>query len=143
MKSGTIFAWKSLMSSTCRGLRRWESFCRSPSHFVTNVVHNPFSYPLAYSLVVLPLMIPHWLLFSNKSVPSAAIFFGDTMLNLAGAIDVLLFLIVRPHIPLLTSTEEPGEPNVELTNPSASSTIYPDMFNDKHSPQPTGFRAPG
>ena len=140
MKSGTNFAWKSPMSSTRRGLRRWESFCRSPIHFLANVVHNLLSYPLAYSLVVLPLMIPHWLLFSNKSVPSAAIFFGDIMLNLSGAIDVLLFLIVRPHILLFTSPEEPGEPNVELANPSASSTIFPDMVNDKQSPQPTGTR---
>ncbi len=37
--------------------------------------HNYFSYPLAYSLVVLPLSVARWSLDNHKDVPSAAFFF--------------------------------------------------------------------
>ncbi|KAH8979961.1 hypothetical protein EDB92DRAFT_1762632, partial [Lactarius akahatsu] len=55
-------------------------------------------YPLAYTLVVIPLSVARWLLFSHKSVPSVTTFFGLTMFNLSGAINVLLFLTVRPRL---------------------------------------------
>lgn len=95
-------------------------------------------YPLAYSLVVIPLSVSRWLLFSHKNVPSAATFFGIIMFNLSGAINVLLFLIVRPHLLLFTSPEELGEPNLELANLNTGSVTFPDMANYEHSPQPTG-----
>ncbi|KAH9052532.1 hypothetical protein EDB87DRAFT_1722850 [Lactarius vividus] len=62
-------------------------------------------YPLAYSLMVIPLSVSRWLHFGHKSVPSAATFFGLMMFNLSGAINVLLFLIVRPHLLLFTPPE--------------------------------------
>ncbi|KAN0127158.1 hypothetical protein V8E53_015028 [Lactarius tabidus] len=95
-------------------------------------------YPLAYSVAVIPLSVSRWLLFSHKNVPSAAIFFGNIMLNLSGAIDALLFLIVRPHLLLFTPPEELGEPNVELAKLNTGSAIYPDMVNYEQSLEPTG-----
>ena len=50
-------------------------------------------YPLAYSFVVLPISIARWSLISHKKVALAAMFFGNTVYNLSGAINVLLFLI--------------------------------------------------
>ncbi|KAH8992971.1 hypothetical protein EDB92DRAFT_519363 [Lactarius akahatsu] len=91
-------------------------------------------YPLAYSLVVIPLSISRWLLFSHKDVPSAAIFFGDIMFSLSGAINVLLFLTVRPHLLLFTPPNELGESSVE---PDISTTIFLDMTKHKRSPQVT------
>ncbi|KAH9052528.1 hypothetical protein EDB87DRAFT_1570446 [Lactarius vividus] len=63
-------------------------------------------YPLAYTLMVIPLSVARWLHFGHKSVPSAATFFGLTMFHLSGAINVLLFLIVRPRLLLFTPPEE-------------------------------------
>ena len=61
------------------------------------------------------------------------------MFNLSGAINVLLFLNLRPHLLLFTPLEELGESKVELTNLSIDSAIFPaDMVNYNHSPQPTG-----
>ncbi|KAH9014344.1 hypothetical protein EDB85DRAFT_2123676, partial [Lactarius pseudohatsudake] len=60
------------------------------------------NYPLAYTLVVIPLSVARWLLFSHKRVPSATTFFGLTMFNLSGAINVALFLTVRPRLLLFT-----------------------------------------
>ncbi|KAH9015979.1 hypothetical protein EDB84DRAFT_756844 [Lactarius hengduanensis] len=65
-------------------------------------------YPLAYTLMVIPLSVARWLLFNHKKVPSAATFFGIIMFHLSGAINVLLFLIVRPRLLLFTPPEKLG-----------------------------------
>ncbi|KAN0105265.1 hypothetical protein V8E52_011204 [Russula decolorans] len=95
-------------------------------------------YPLAYSLVVLPLSISRWLQFSNHNVSSAATFFGVTMFNLSGAINVLLFLVVRPQLLLFPRPEELAEPDMELAPPQGtSSAIFSDIAKFQHSPEPT------
>jgi len=90
-------------------------------------------YPLAYSLMVLPLSIARWSLFNHKNVPSAVTFFAVSMFNLSGAINVLL-LIVRPQLLLFSPPEEFGESE-------NSSTILPDTAIYNHSPssQTTGM----
>ena len=107
------------------------------THYIANVAHELSSYPLAYSLVVIPLSVARWLLFSHKGVPSAATFFGIIMFNLSGAINALLFLIVRPHLLLFTPLEGLGEPKVEDENSTTSSAILSDEVKCDHSPQPT------
>jgi hypothetical protein len=62
----------------------------------------------------------------------------DIMLNLSGAINALLFLIVRPHLLLFTPPEELGETNVELANLNTGSAMFPDVVKYEQSPQPTG-----
>ena len=90
-----------------------------------NPPHKLFSLPLAYSLVVLPLSVVRWSQFSHKDVPSAATFFGISVYNLSGAINVLLLLLVRPRI-LLFIPPEPVETGVELGHPStAGSATFP------------------
>ena len=81
-----------------------------------SATHEMPSYPLAYSLAVIPLSVSRWLLFDHVHVPSAAILFGGIMFNLSGAINVLLFLIVRPHLLLFTPPEELSESEVELAS---------------------------
>jgi hypothetical protein len=65
-------------------------------------------YPLAYSLVVLPISITRWLEFKNSNtiVPSAATFFAVSLFNLSGAINVFRFLMVRSPLLLFTPPEE-------------------------------------
>jgi hypothetical protein len=80
---------------------------------VANAAHRLLSYPLAYSLMVLPLSITRWLLFNHKKISSATTFFAVSMFNLSGAINVLVFLIVRPQL-LFSSLEEFSESEIEL-----------------------------
>ncbi|KAH8998215.1 hypothetical protein EDB86DRAFT_820342 [Lactarius hatsudake] len=94
-------------------------------------------YPLAYSVMVIPLSVSRWLLVGHQDVPSATTFFGLVMFNLSGALNVLLFLIVRPDLLLFTPPEELGESSVELVNPSISSAKFPDMIEHDQSAQPT------
>jgi hypothetical protein len=68
-----------------------------------------FSYPLAYSLVVLPLTIARWSHEYQNDIPSAALFFGQFTLNLSGAINVLLFIIIRPQLLFFTPFRNPAE----------------------------------
>ena len=135
MRSGTNFGWKSPMLSPHRGVRSRESSCKS-SHSVVNPTYELPSYPLAYALMVVPLSVSRWLLFSHKNVPSAATFVGQIMFNLSGAVNVLLFLIVRPHLLLFPPPEMLVEPIVQLENPTTSSVLFPDAHN--HFPQPIG-----
>jgi hypothetical protein len=97
------------------------------------------SYPLAYSLTVLPLTIARWLLFSHHHVPSAATFFAISMFYLSGTINVLLFLITRPKLLLFPRPEELGGQEIQLT-PTPQGT-GPASFSGtakfQHSPELT------
>ena len=64
------------------------------------------SYPLAYSLLILPLSIARYVQFGHHNVPPAATFFGLSMFYLSGAINVLLLLIVRPRLLLFPRPKE-------------------------------------
>jgi len=98
-------------------------------------------YPLAYSIIVLPISITRWLTFGSKTVPSAATFFSVSVFNLSGAINVLLFLIIRPQLLLFTPPE--GFSGPEIAEPSTSSAILDETAEYKHSPQPTGMELVG
>src|SRR5258708_17847116 len=124
-------------SNTHRGELHWECFCKQSSR-VVNPAHrfSVASYPLAYSLIVLPLTVARWLLFSHHKVSPAATFFGDTMFCLSGAINVLLFLIIRPGLLLFPRPEELAEPEIELAPQDTCSRIFSDITKFQHSPEP-------
>ncbi|KAH9176404.1 hypothetical protein EDB89DRAFT_158254 [Lactarius sanguifluus] len=90
------------------------------------------SYPIAYSFVDLPVSIVRWIGFrTKKNAPSAATFFAVSTFDLSGAINVLLFLIVRRELLLFSSPEEySGHEGGELDDDVAKSSL---------SPQPTGM----
>jgi hypothetical protein len=126
------------MMGTNRGELRWECYCKLQS-FCLHGAHTLPSYPLAYSLVVLPLTIARWSLFDHEKVSSAATFFSVSVFNLSGAINVILFLIVRPQLLLFTPPEELSEPEevAELGQPATGSAIFTDSAKYTHSPQVT------
>ena len=68
---------------------------------------------------------------------SAAIFFSVILADLSGAINVLLFLIVRPQLLLFPRPEELAEPNIELLNQGNSSAVFTDVEKFQHSPEPS------
>ena len=60
------------------------------------------------------------------------------MFNLSGAINVLLFLIIRPQLLLFPRPEILVEPDMELAPPQGTSTaIFSDIAIFQHSPEPT------
>jgi len=75
-------------------------------------------YPLAYSLTILPLSVARWLAFSHHHVPSVATFICNSIFRLSGAINVLLFLIIRPELLLFPRPEQLGREELELESTS-------------------------
>jgi len=98
-------------------------------------------YPIAYSVIVLPLSVTRWLQFSkfnnHHHVPSAATFFGVILFNLSGAINVLLFLIFKPGLLLFPRPDQLRQPDHELVSVGNGSKIFMDTTNFQHSPEPT------
>ncbi|KAI9508222.1 hypothetical protein F5148DRAFT_980131 [Russula earlei] len=98
-------------------------------------------YPLAYSFVVLPLSVARWMLFSHDHVSSASQFFGVSMFNLSGFINVLLFLIVRPQLLLFPRPEDIVEPEIQLAHDNGSRIFTDAAAKYELSPEPaaTGY----
>jgi hypothetical protein len=103
--------------------------------------HQSSSYPVAYSLIILPLTIARCVEFGHHNVPSAVTFFGVSIFYLSGAINVVLFLIIRPGLLLFPRPEERDEPEIELAQPEAPqdtvSAIFSDTTRIHHSPDPS------
>jgi hypothetical protein len=64
-------------------------------------------------------------------------FFGNIMFYLSGAINVLLFLMARPHLLLFPRPEELPGPDMELALQGTGSAIFSDRANFQHGPEPT------
>jgi len=123
---------------------KWYKFRLSESdegYQLRQAAFGMLLYPLAYSFVVLPLSIARWSLFSHKDVSPAATFFAVTIYNLSGAVNVLLFLIVRPQLLLFPSPEDFSEPEaVVLVQPTTGSAIFFEAEKyHRHSPQLIGM----
>jgi hypothetical protein len=91
--------------NTHRGVPRGEFSCKSYDFALRNSLRDPSSYPLAYSVLVLPFSVVRWSEYDHKHVSSAASFFVMSMYNLSGAVNVLLLVIFRPYLLLLTRPE--------------------------------------
>jgi len=148
-RSGTSSACLTSINrwNTHRGVRHWGCFCK-PYPLSCKPRSWSYSYPLAYAIVVLPVSIARWSQFSGRDVPSAATFFGVSMHNLSGAVNVFLLLTVRPQLLLLIrpDPDELGEPEIGLApqNPqSTNDAISPEMANSQHSPVTTTALADG
>lgn len=59
------------------------------------------------------------------------------MYNLSGAINVLLFLVVRPQLLLFPRPDELPEQEMELAPQAAGSTIFSEPAKLQHSPEAT------
>ncbi len=124
-----------------RGELHWECFCKQSS--LVRVVNRAYrfsvtSYPLAYSVVILPISITRWLQ-PEHHVPSATTFFAVTLFYLSGAINVLLFLIIRPELLLFPRPELLPEPEMELAPQGASPAILSNAEYFQNSPEPTSM----
>jgi hypothetical protein len=74
-----------------------------------NTIHSAGFLGGGFLVVVLPISITRWLLFTNHHVSLAATLFAISMFYLSGAINVLLFLIIRPELLLFPRPEELDE----------------------------------
>ncbi|KAI0297085.1 hypothetical protein BC826DRAFT_1002120 [Russula brevipes] len=66
------------------------------------------------------------------------LFFGLAMFNLSGAINVLLFLIVRPQILLFAPPEQPVEAEKQLSHLNTGPVVLTETAGCERSPEPTG-----
>jgi len=96
-------------------------------------------YPVAYSLVVLPITIARWLQFSRHDVSSAVTFFANSMFYLSGAINVLLFLIIRPQLLLFPRPKELDGQEIQLNPQGTGPASFSDTAKFQHSPEPTSL----
>jgi hypothetical protein len=90
--------------------------------------------------MVLPVTAARWSAFQHKSVPSAATFFGASMFSLSGAINVSLFMLVRPRLLLFNPPEEPSRVRVELGHSGSTSSamiLGGSKYNINHLPTST------
>jgi hypothetical protein len=65
------------------------------------------------------------------------------MFYLSGAINVLLFLIIRPGLLLFPRPEELAEPEIELAPQGTGPAILSDTAQVQHSPEPSTSAALG
>jgi hypothetical protein len=102
--------------------------------------HKLFSYPFAYSLMVLPLSIARWLSVGNhKPVSSVALFIGFTTFNLSGVVNVSTFWIIRPGRLLFAPSKETFGSEIGLQDTtSPSSAISSKTANDNPQPDASG-----
>jgi hypothetical protein len=76
--------------------------------------------------------------FNNHNVPSAVTFFVVSIFYLSGAINVILFLVVRPKLLLFPRPKQLGEQKVERTSQEDTGpAIFADTENFHRSPEPT------
>jgi len=96
-------------------------------------------YPLAYSLIIIPLTVTRCLEFAHRNVPTAATFFGVTMFYLSGAINVTLFLTIRRKRLLFPRPEElrVAEPEMELAPQGTRPASVFDRERLQHNPEPS------
>jgi len=66
-------------------------------------------------------------------------FFGLTMFNLSGAINVFLFLIIRPQLLLFAPPETPAEAETQMSHLNPDLVILPDPVQCERSPMRMGL----
>jgi len=109
-------------------------------------------YPVAYAILVLPLSVARWSLFTHKNVPSAATFFAISVFYLSGAVNALLILIAKPHLLLLTRHRVDDQPERQTVTQSRENRgvvdgqdamelpqIIGNATITEHSPEPTAM----
>jgi hypothetical protein len=78
-------------------------------------------------------------MITHKHVPSALFFFGLSMFNLSGAINVLLFLIIRPQLLLFSHPKKAAEPDAQESHSNTSPAILLNTIQHEHAPRTTGM----
>ncbi|KAG9035189.1 hypothetical protein FRB95_011923 [Tulasnella sp. JGI-2019a] len=74
---------------------------------VLSVARQMLWYPVAYSVVILPIAICRWTFFSGGHIPESATVAANCIFLLSGAVNVILFTTTRRVIPKRTSLPQP------------------------------------
>jgi hypothetical protein len=86
------------------------------------------AYPLAYSLIVLPLCVVRWVGFSqeahSQTMPSAATITVVALFGLSGAVNVVLFLSTRPDRLLFAKEPPMSAGEIEAHARGATESTY-------------------
>jgi len=92
-------------------------------------------YPVAYSVIVLPVSVARWSQFTHHNVPSAVTFFTDPIFSLSGVINVILFLVLRPELLLFPRPEELVKEDMEIASQNTGPVIRSNTTAFQHSPE--------
>ncbi|PPQ98708.1 hypothetical protein CVT24_003416 [Panaeolus cyanescens] len=115
----------------------------------TRVIANSLLYyPLVYIICVIPNSACRWAAFQGASVPYQLTLAANSIYNLSGTLNLVLFLVTRPQLVVgpAKNTTEAEAPRVtvrrsshgHLADVTYSSTTSPDL--EKYSPQPFEHR---
>jgi len=63
-------------------------------------------YPMAYSVLVIPLSVCRWFQFSNHQISTAARFGPFTLFSLMGLVNVVLLRLLRPDVLMMGREED-------------------------------------
>jgi len=98
-------------TSSGRGLRIRRKAGVAP-HLAGEAHLKVLLYPVAYTVLVLPLSVVRWINFETDNLPFGALFAVSTLFQLTGLVNVILFLGFRGSVTLLSSPED-DEPQGE------------------------------
>jgi len=85
------------------------------SHLAGDAQYKVLLYPVAYTILVLPLSIVRWINFqTDVNIPFSALFAVSTIFQLTGLVNVILFLGFRGSVTLLSSSEDDGSPSESM-----------------------------
>ncbi|KAL4247484.1 hypothetical protein ABKN59_007951 [Abortiporus biennis] len=83
-------------------------------------------YPVAYTIFLLPVTIARFIEFGGEHVPFAATMFADTIFNLQGIANVLIFIFIKRFIPDTSTLPEFSTPREEVDlNAATAAGITP------------------
>ncbi|KAF9050156.1 hypothetical protein BJ165DRAFT_1525431 [Panaeolus papilionaceus] len=112
----------------------------------TKIANSLLYYPLVYIICVIPNSACRWATFQGANVPYQLTLAANSIYNLSGTINLLLFLVTRPQLVV-----GPAKPTTEAERPRVtprrsahghladvsithSATMSPDL--ERYSPQP-------
>lgn len=111
------------------------------------------SYPIAYSIVILPVSVVRWISFSGGHPPDAATFASIFLHGMFGAVNVVLLLTTRPNLLLFGGPRRSrfagqnlrvGAGTDRRDQSSTRSLSAPPHFTETERPRETrGIRSPG
>ncbi|KAI1796607.1 hypothetical protein LXA43DRAFT_566452 [Ganoderma leucocontextum] len=79
-----------------------ENMPRSVDTHVINITRGMLLYPVAYTVLLLPIAVCRFAEWSGHQVPFGATIFSDAIFLLSGFVDVVLFLTTRRVLPMHT-----------------------------------------
>jgi len=113
----------------------FQSVVRVTQHVNDWLVFFVFSYPAVYLICVFPNTVSRWLRFTGHDIAYQFLLFANTLFNLSGFFNAILFFFTRPEL-VIGSSNAPL-PDIQVAtppDPQVQSFQYPMEKTDYGSP---------